>query len=184
MRLDTGRNTEYIQESRILYIDEMIGRRLLRGEESGRIQGRSAPARFQGARSPLTEFEAALQVARTKPQPKCPQRSCGASTGVSEGGRAAQRGCRRCSSGKRRSIGTAHSVRMRADNVMRLFAAPAAPGLSARSRSRPCTLRVHFLRRPGRFALGARPAGSRCRRRLCRLDVCRFYMGTQTCPNN
>ena len=151
MRLDTGRNTEYIQESRILYINEMIGRRLLRGEESGRIQGRSAPARFQGARSPLTEFEAALQVARTKPQPKCPQRSCGASTGVSEGGRAVQRGCRRCSSGKRRSIGTAHSVRMRADNVMRSFAAPAAPGLSARSRSRPCTLRVHCLRRSGRF---------------------------------
>ena len=172
MRLDTGRNTEYIQESRILYINEMIGRRLLRGEESGRIQGRSAPARFQGARSPLTEFEAALQVARTKPQPKCPQRSCGALTGVSEGGRAAQRGCRRCSSGKRRSIGTAHSVRMRADNVMRSFAAPAAPGLSARSRSRPCVLPVRIfdsvcepvvppadrLRRPGRVAPGS-PTG-------------------------
>ena len=32
----------------------------------------------------MTEFEAALQVARTKPLPKCPQRSCGASNGVSD----------------------------------------------------------------------------------------------------
>ena len=43
------------------------------GERSDRVQGLSALARFQGARSPLAESEAAPQVDPAKPQLRRPQ---------------------------------------------------------------------------------------------------------------
>ena len=71
------------------------------GERSDRVQGLSALARFQGARSPLAESEAAPQVDPAKPQRKNPQRSCGASPGVSDAANAAERsqGLLRCTPG-------------------------------------------------------------------------------------
>ena len=60
-------------------------------ERSDRVQGLSALARFQGARSPLAESEAAPQVDPAMPQRKNPQQSCGASPGVSDAANAAER---------------------------------------------------------------------------------------------
>ena len=71
-------------------------------ERSDRVQGLSALARYQGARSPLAESEAAPQVDPAKPQRKNPQRSCGASPGVSDAANAAERskGLLRCNPGQ------------------------------------------------------------------------------------
>ena len=90
------------------------------GERSDRVQGLSALARFQGARSPLAESEAAPQVDPAKPQRKNPQRSCGASHGVSDAANAAERskGLPRCNSDKQGLIGAANIVKMRAIKVV------------------------------------------------------------------
>ena len=71
------------------------------GERSDRVQGLSALARYQGARSPLAESEAAPQVDPAKPQRKNPQRSCGALPGMSDAANAAERpkGLLRCNPG-------------------------------------------------------------------------------------
>ena len=65
------------------------------------VYGRKALAGYQGARSPLAESEAAPQVDPAKPQRKNPQRSCGASPGVSDAANAAERpkGLLRCNPG-------------------------------------------------------------------------------------
>ena len=72
------------------------------GERSDRVQGLSALAGYQGARSPLAECEAAPQADPAKPQRKNPQRSCGASPGVSDAANAAERskGLLRCNPGQ------------------------------------------------------------------------------------
>ena len=142
------------------------------GERSDRVQGLSALARFQGARSPLAESEAAPQVDPGKAQAqksatklrcfaRCERR--GECRGAVKGSAALQF--------RPTMLDRSREPLLKCELSM-LQTGGSAPlpgrGLSAHSRSRPCVLPVRIfdsvcelvvppaacLRRPGRFAPG------------------------------
>ena len=142
------------------------------GERSDRVQGLSALARSQGARSPLAESEAAPQVdpGKAPAQKSATKLRCFA--------RCERRGeCRGAVKGsialqfRSTMIDRSREPLLKCELSM-LQTGGSAPlpgrGLSAHSRSRPCVLPVRIfdsvcelvvppagsLRRPGRFALG------------------------------